>query len=102
MFEKKWQVVRGFCQCGYIGWNGDISTLHSKLRATVESREVPAEVITFLEEMRMAEAEEVVHADERNDEQGDEQQAEEEQNRDELDDELNDELDNEEEIDILF
>ena len=39
-------IVRGFRQCGYIGWNGDISTLHSKLRTTVESREVPAERIS--------------------------------------------------------
>ena len=76
-------IVRGFLHCGNIGWNGDICALHSKLHATVESREVPAKVIdevnAFLEEMRMAEAEEVVDVDEHNDEQVDEQlQAEEE------------------------
>ena len=64
-------IVRGFRQCGYIGGNGDINTLHSKLRA-VESREVPAEVIdevnAFLGKMRMAEADEVVDGDEHNDE----------------------------------
>ena len=75
-------------------------TFHSKLRATVKSREVPAEVIdevnAFLEELRMSEA--VFYGDEHNDEERDEQQAEEEQNQGDLDDELDDE----EEIDILF
>ncbi len=54
-------ILRGFRQRGYIGWNGDLSTLHSKLGATVESREVPIVLIeemnAFLE-MKMAEAEE--------------------------------------------
>ena len=70
-------IVRGFRQCEYIGWDGDTNTLHSKLRATVESREVPAEVIgevnASLEEMRMAEAEDVFDGDEHNDKQRDEQ-----------------------------
>ncbi len=55
-------ILRGFRQRGYIGWDGDLSTLHSKLSATVESRELPIVVIkemnAFLEEMKMAEAEE--------------------------------------------
>ena len=41
-------ILRGFRQRGYIGWNGDLSTLHSKLSATVESRDVP---IVVIEEM---------------------------------------------------
>ncbi len=41
-------ILWGFRQRGYIGWNGDLSTLHSKLSATVESKEVP---IVVTEEM---------------------------------------------------
>ena len=70
-------IVRGLRQCGYIGSDGDTSTLPSKLHATVESREVPAEMIdevnASLEGMRMAEGENVFDGDEHNDEQGDEQ-----------------------------
>ena len=51
-------IVRGVRQGGYIGWNGDICTSHSKLRETVKSREVEVidEVNAFLEELRMSEA----------------------------------------------
>lgn len=97
-------ILRGFHQCGYIGWNGDVSTLHSKLRATVESREVPNEVIeemnAFLEEMRMAEAEEIVAEDKDTaEEQGDELDTGEEPDGIETDEE---DFEDEEDIDILF
>ena len=79
----------------------------------MESREVPIEVIeemnAFLEEMEMAEAEEIVDEDEDAEEQGDEVDTglgEEpnmiEMEEDEFDDEFDDEIDDEEDIDILF
>ncbi len=75
----------------------------------MESREVPIEVIeemnAFLEEMEMAEAEEIVDEDEDAEEQGDEVDTGlgEEPNMIEMEeDEFDDEFDDEEDIDILF
>ena len=56
-------IVRGFLENGYMGWSGKTSELHSKLRTTVDSRNVPREVLEevdqFLNEMQTMEAEEI-------------------------------------------
>ena len=41
-------TVRGFLENGYMGWKAKTSELHSKLRTTVESRNVLEEVDQFL------------------------------------------------------
>ena len=67
--NRRLDPIGSFRERGYIGWNSDLSTLHSKISATVESREVTIVVIeemnafleemkAFLEEMKIAEAEE--------------------------------------------
>ena len=61
-------IVRGFLENGYMGkWvNGKTAELHLKLRTTVESRNVPLEVLEevdqFLNEMQTMEAEEITDA----------------------------------------
>ena len=61
-------ILQGFRECGYIEYNNDFSQLHSRLKETLESREVPQEVITemneFIEEMRAAELAEEIEEDE--------------------------------------
>ena len=61
-------ILQGFRECGYIEYNNDVSKLHSRLKETLESREVPQEVITemneFIEEMRAAELAEEIEEDE--------------------------------------
>ena len=48
-------IIKRFCQCGYIEYDGETSNLHSRLQETIKKREVPDEVIQgvneFLEEM---------------------------------------------------
>ena len=48
-------IIKGFCQCGYIEYDGKTSNLHSRLQETVKKRDVPEVVIQgvnkFLEEM---------------------------------------------------
>ena len=48
-------IIKRFCQCGYIEYDGETSNLHSRLQETIKKREVPEKVIQgvneFLEEM---------------------------------------------------
>ena len=38
-------IVRGFLENGYIDWGGNYAQCHSRLRETIESRDVPREVL---------------------------------------------------------
>ena len=64
-------ILRGFKQCGYIDCSGN-TQLHSKLRATIESRNVPMAIIeevnVFMEEMNSFDREEVINEDDSSDE----------------------------------
>ena len=48
-------IIKGFRQCGYVEYDGETASLHSRLQETIKKREVPEEVIQgvneFLEEM---------------------------------------------------
>lgn len=44
-------IVTGFCQCGYIDYEVDISVLHSHLCQMIEKRQVPEEVIQEVNEL---------------------------------------------------
>ena len=66
--HKAWRDVAtesvcGFLENGYMCSSGKTSELHLKLRTTVESRNVPREVLEevdqFLNEMQTMEAEEI-------------------------------------------
>ena len=43
-------ILKGFKECGYIGYNGDINSLHSRLRDTIVNREIPPEVLAEVNE----------------------------------------------------
>ena len=43
-------ILKGFKECGYIGYDGNVERLHSGLRDTMVNREVPPEVIAELNE----------------------------------------------------
>ena len=47
-------ILKGFKECGYIGYNGDVNSLHSRLRDTIVKREVPPEVIVEVNEFLIA------------------------------------------------
>ena len=37
--------MKGFKECGYIGYDGNVNSLHSCLRDTIVNREIPPEVL---------------------------------------------------------
>ena len=43
-------IMKGFKECGYIGYDGNADSLHSRLRDTMVNREVPPEVLTEVNE----------------------------------------------------
>ena len=43
-------IMKGFKECGYIGYDGNVDSLHSRLRDTMVNREVPPEVLTVVNE----------------------------------------------------
>ena len=55
-------IIKGFRQCGYIEYDGEISNLHSRLQETIKKRKVPEEVIQgvnkFLEDIMALELDE--------------------------------------------
>ena len=57
-------ILQGFCECCYIEYNKDVSQLHSRLKKTLKSREVPQEVKTemngVIEEMHAVEVAEEI------------------------------------------
>ena len=44
------EIMKGFKECGYIGYDGNVDSLHSRLRDTMVNREVPPEVLTEVNE----------------------------------------------------
>ena len=42
--------MKGFKECGYIGYDGDVNSLHSRLRDTIVNREIPPEVLAKVNE----------------------------------------------------
>ena len=42
--------MKGFKKCGYIGYDGDVNSLHSRLRDTIVNREIPPEVLAEVNE----------------------------------------------------
>ena len=42
--------MKGFKEFGYIGYDGNVDSLHSRLRDTMVNREVPLEVLTEVNE----------------------------------------------------
>ena len=43
-------ILKGFKEYGYIGYNGDVNSFHSRLRDTIVSREIPPEVLAEVNE----------------------------------------------------
>ena len=43
-------ILKGFKECGYIGYDGDVNSLHSRLRDTIVNREIPPEVLAKVNE----------------------------------------------------
>ena len=90
-------ILKGFRECCYIYYKGDINALHSRLQETIRSRQVPLEIVleidNFIKEMRAIEADEVEEEIE-NVEEGDDESDDSEE--DEMDD-IND-ADDEDEI----
>ena len=43
-------ILKGFKECGYIGYDGDVNSLHSRLRDTIVNREIPPEVLAEVNE----------------------------------------------------
>ena len=43
-------IMKGFKECGYIGYDGNVDSLHSRLRDTMVNSEVPPEVLTEVNE----------------------------------------------------
>ena len=44
-------VLKGFKECGSIGYDGDVNSLHSHLRDTIVNREIPPEVLAEVNEI---------------------------------------------------
>ena len=42
--------MKGFKECGYIGYDGNVNSLHSCLRDTIVNREIPPEVLAKVNE----------------------------------------------------
>ena len=42
--------MKGFKECGYIGYDSDINSLYSCLRDTIVNREIPPEVLAEVNE----------------------------------------------------
>ena len=43
-------ILKGFKECGYIGYDSDINSLYSRLRDTIVNREIPPEVLAEVNE----------------------------------------------------
>ena len=43
-------ILKGFKECGYIGQNGNVHSLHSHLRDRIVKREIPPEVLAEVNE----------------------------------------------------
>ena len=43
-------ILKGFKKCGDIGYDGDVNSLHSRLRDTIVNREIPPEVLAEVNE----------------------------------------------------
>ena len=43
-------ILIGFKECGYIGYDGDINSLHSRPRDAIVNREIPPEVLAEVNE----------------------------------------------------
>ena len=44
-------VLKDFKECGSIGYDGDVNSLHSHLRDTIVNREIPPEVLAEVNEI---------------------------------------------------
>ena len=56
-WQQVWQqvatdnaILKGFKECGYIRYDGDVNSLHSRLRDTIVNREIPPEVLAEVNE----------------------------------------------------
>ena len=95
-------LTQAWMECGYVDWDGDLSTIHSKLRETIREGVVPYEVIRLvneqIRELAEAEGEDSEGATAEAEVQG-ENCATDENEEEEVDEE--EEEDEEEDVDIL-